>query len=129
VAKFIGKINTLPARAGERVADGLTLSIFGHSYRPACPGPVISASGEMKIYVRPEMIQLTSDLSSAHFHARIVERTFLGEKVEYGLEADGCSLWASTQTSAQQEKFALRQDVGVRLSADHLLLLEEETIQ
>jgi iron(III) transport system ATP-binding protein len=129
VAKFIGKINTLPARAGERVADGLTLSIFGHSYRPACPGPVISASGEMKIYVRPEMIQLTSDLSSAHFQAHIVERTFLGEKVEYGLEADGCSLWASTQTSAQQEKFALRQDVGVRLSADHLLLLEEETIQ
>jgi iron(III) transport system ATP-binding protein len=126
VAKFIGKINALPGRVVETGADGCTLTLLGHSYRCPRPTHVKSAAGETKVYVRPEMVRLTSDLSSAHFQARIVERTFLGEKVEYGLEAGGCRLGATAQTSAQQETFAVQQLVGVRLSADHLLLLEEE---
>ena len=129
VAKFIGKINTLPGRVVECGADGFTLAILGHSYRLGCSAPLKSAGAELKVYVRPEMVQLTADLSSAHLQARIVERTFLGEKVEYGLEAGGCSLWATAQTSAQQEPFAVQQNVGVRLSADHLLLLEEESMR
>jgi len=126
VAKFIGKINTLPGRVLETGPDGFTLTVLGHSYRLSCPAPPKSVSGETKVYVRPEMVQLTSELSSAHFQARIVERTFLGEKAEYELEAGGCSLWATAPTSAQQETFAVQQVVGVRLSAEHLLLLEEE---
>jgi len=129
VAKFIGKINTLPGRVAETAADGFTLAVLGHPYRLAGPAPSTPAGAELKIYVRPEMVQLTSHLSSAHAQARIVERTFLGEKVEYGLEAGGCSLWATAQTSAQQETFAVQQNVGVRLSAEHLLLLEEESNQ
>ena len=129
VAKFIGKINTLPARVVETAADGFTLAVLGHPYRLAGPAPSTSAGVELRIYVRPEMVQLTSNLAEAHVQARIVERTFLGEKVEYGLEAGGCSLWATAQTSAQQETFALQQNIGMRLSADHLLLLEEESAQ
>jgi iron(III) transport system ATP-binding protein len=127
VAKFIGKINTLPGRVVETGAGGFTLAVLGRTYRLAMPAPSLSAGGDLKVYVRPEMIQLTSDLSSADVPARIVERTFLGEKVEYGLEADGCRLWATAQTSAQQETFAVQQKVGMRLSAEHLLLLEEES--
>lgn len=128
VAKFIGKINTLPGHVKETGADGFTLDIWGHSYRLTCPAPLTSAGAELKVYVRPEMIELTSELSAAHFQACIVDRTFLGEKVEYGLEAFGCSLWATAPTSAQQETFAVQQNVGMRLSADHLLLLEQESI-
>jgi iron(III) transport system ATP-binding protein len=126
VAKFIGKINTLTGRMVEAGTDGFTLAILGHPYRLTGPLSLKPPSGDLKIYVRPEMVQLTSDLSSAHFQARIAERTFLGEKVEYFLEASGCSLWASAPTSASQQTFGPQETVGVRLSADHLLLLEEE---
>ena len=127
VGRFIGKINALPGRVADGGAAGPALNVLGASYRLTGPVPVRAATGDIRVYVRPEMVQITSDLSAADFRARVAERTFLGEKVEYGLDARGCRLWASLPTSAAQETFSVQQEVGVRLSAEHLLLLEEET--
>jgi ABC-type dipeptide/oligopeptide/nickel transport system ATPase subunit len=54
VAKFIGKINTLPGRMVEAGADGFTLAILGHPYRLTGPLTLKPLSGDLKIYIRPE---------------------------------------------------------------------------
>ena len=126
VAKFIGKINALPARAEAAVSEGLVLNILGHSYRVAAPDAGLRAGSELKAYVRPERVQLTAQPQSGDFQARISDRTFLGEKVDYRLEAEGCSLWATAHPPASGDTFATSQTVGVRLNENHLMLLPEE---
>jgi ABC-type Fe3+/spermidine/putrescine transport system ATPase subunit len=126
VAKFIGKINTLPARVTELSSAGLTLTIFGHAFCLAAPVSWISAPGDLKVYVRPEMVRLTANPASAHFQARIVERTFLGEKIEYGVDAGGATLSVSAPAASAQNAFALQQAVGVILDTENLMLLPGE---
>jgi iron(III) transport system ATP-binding protein len=126
VAKFIGKINALPASVEAVASEGLALNILGHSYRVAAPYAGLRAGSELKAYVRPEMVQLTSQPQSGDFQARISDRTFLGEKVEYRLEAEGCSLWAAAHPPATGDTLAISRTVGVRLNEHHLMLLPEE---
>jgi ABC-type Fe3+/spermidine/putrescine transport system ATPase subunit len=126
VAKFIGKINTLPARAAGLSPAGLTLTILGHGFCIPPPSSPVPAGEDLKVFVRPEMIQLTPNPVSAHFKARIVERTFLGEKVEYGVEAGGVTLSVSAPAASAPDLFALQQTVGVHLDPDHLMLLPGE---
>jgi iron(III) transport system ATP-binding protein len=122
VARFIGKINTFPARRVDRGA----IEVFGHAYR--LPGGASSpaAGGELEVCVRPEMVRLVADAAAADFQARIVERSFLGEKVEYTLEAAGCSFLAAAHASAAQDTFAPGLAVGVQIEAEQLMLLPEE---
>ena len=126
VAKFIGKTNTLPAANPTVSSDSLSLDIFGHTYRVAPLDPQVQNVADMKVYIRPEMVQLTTDPHAGHFSARIVERSFLGGSVEYVLEAEGQRFAANAQSQSMQGTFALQQTVGVRLYTDHLILLAEE---
>ncbi len=126
VAKFIGKINALPAHVTELSSDGLTLMILGHTFRIPSPSSRVPAGEELKVYVRPEMVRLSRDPVSAHFQARIVERTFLGEKIEYAIEAGGAILSVSAPATSAPDLFALQQTVGVHLEPDHLMLLPGE---
>ncbi len=130
VAKFIGKINALPARAVGLATAGFNLSILGHTFCVPCPSSSIPAVEELNVYIRPEKVRLQADPTSAHFPAHIVERTFLGEKVEYGVEASGVTLSVSALTTSTTDLFDLQQTVGVQLDTDHLMLLpgEEPTV-
>jgi hypothetical protein len=74
------------------------------------------------------MVRLTADAAAADFPARVVERAFLGEKVEYALETAGCGFLAA-QAAAPQDDFAPGRTVGVRLDADRVMLLPEDDDQ
>ena len=121
VARFIGKINTFPARP---VAPG-TVEVFGHAYRLPAGAPDLSGGTDVQVCVRPEMVRLVADLASADFQAGIVERSFLGEKVEYTLETAGCSFLAAAHAPAGQDGFAPGRTVGVRLDPEQLMVLPE----
>jgi iron(III) transport system ATP-binding protein len=121
VARFIGKINAFPARR----IDTAGVEVFGHAY-PLPPGGPAAGNGELRVYVRPEMVRLTADPATGDFAARIVERSFLGEKVEYTLEAGGCAFVAASHASAPQDALAPGREVGVRLEADRLMALPHE---
>ena len=56
----------------------------------------------------------------------VKERTFLGEKVEYVLEAEGQRMWATAYAAAAAGLYASGKTIGVRLEPAHLMILPEE---
>jgi len=77
-------------------------------------------------FVRPELVELVPEADAGHFPAVVTERTFLGEKVEYGLEAEGVRLTAVAYAPAGATVLAPRQRVGARLAEGGVRLLKEE---
>ena len=126
VARFIGKINSLPAsvEAGEGQAAGL--NIFGHPYPMTGEVNGSAPGAAVRVFIRPELIELVAEPASGHFPAMVKERTFLGEKVEYVLEAEGQRMWATAYAAAAAGLYASGQTIGVRLEPAHLMILPEE---
>jgi iron(III) transport system ATP-binding protein len=126
VARFIGKVNALPATVQTGEGNRFTLSIFGHEF-PMPEGDRKPAVVEpLKVFIRPELIELVGDPSQGHFPAKVRDRTFLGEKVEYVLETEGQHLGATAFASAASGTYTPGETVGVRLHPSHLMILPEE---
>jgi ABC-type Fe3+/spermidine/putrescine transport system ATPase subunit len=126
VARFIGKINSLPASVDSGAGGMLTLGIFGHAYPLTGTGRQPAAGEHLKAFIRPELIELLGDPAKGDFPALVKDRTFLGEKVEYFLEAGGEPLGATAYASAATGIFAPGETIGIRLEPAHLMVLPEE---
>jgi iron(III) transport system ATP-binding protein len=120
VAKFIGRINTIPAEVKEVAEEAVTLEIFHTIYRvPGAPWRV-EVGQHLSVFVRPESVQLLSDMEQGQLRGVILERTFLGEKVDYVLEVDGYHLSATSYDPLQHGTFCPNQEVGVRLNENSI---------
>jgi ABC-type Fe3+/spermidine/putrescine transport system ATPase subunit len=126
VAKFIGKINSLPAVVQPGDGDALVLNLFNHAYAVSGCGREVVAGEQVRVFIRPELVELTGDPAQGDFPATVKERTFLGEKVEYVLEAGGERLAATAFASAVSGLFAPTETIGIRLQPAHLMMLPEE---
>jgi len=126
VAKFIGKINSLPATVQSGEGDAVLMTLFNHAYTVSCDGREVFAGDRINVFIRPELVELTGDPAKGDFPAVVRERTFLGEKVEYVLEVEGHPLGATAYASAVSSLFAPMETIGVRLQPDHLMILPEE---
>jgi iron(III) transport system ATP-binding protein len=126
VARFIGRINSLPATARRGEVSPPRLDICGHPYPQPGGGRQAAAGEAVRVFIRPEMVALVGDPAQGDFPARVTARTFLGEKVEYVLEAGGAPLGATAYASAATTLHPPGATVGVRLPAEHLMLLPEE---
>ena len=125
VARFIGKVNAVPARAGQSREKEIELEIFGHTYAAPAPDHEVGSGGEVWAFIRPEFLELSSEPAEGHFEAVITDRTFLGEKVEYGLEVDGTPLTVVAHPQSGGGVLSLKQRVGVRLHGENIRLLRE----
>lgn len=56
----------------------------------------------------------------------VVERSFLGEKVDYLLEFNGYPLYASSYDPLRHGTFSLHQEVGIRFNPNAITILKEE---
>jgi ABC-type Fe3+/spermidine/putrescine transport system ATPase subunit len=126
VARFIGRINSLPAAAQPGDGRTLRLTLFDHTYTVSDRGHEAAAGGRRNVFIRPELVEVTRDPAQGHFPAVVKERTFLGEKVEYVMEVEGQRLGATAYASSPAGMFMPGETVGVRLRPDHLMLLPEE---
>ncbi|MFZ7127888.1 MAG: ABC transporter ATP-binding protein [Desulfobacterales bacterium] len=126
VARFIGRINSLPATVQQIEGRRFTLVVFGHAYLVTGSGRNPAAGDVVSVYVRPELIDLVPDPSKGHFPATVKERTFLGEKVEYVLEVEGHRLGATAFASESSGIHSPGRTVGVCLGSAGLMLLPEE---
>ncbi len=126
VARFIGRINSLPAVAQPGDDNMLLLTLFNHTYTVSGRGHEAVAAGPVNVFIRPELVAMTGDPAQGHFPATIRERTFLGEKVEYVMEVEGQRLGATAYASSLAGMFAPRETVGVQFQPDHLMILPEE---
>ena len=77
----------------------------------------------VRLVVRPEMIELvpTAGESGA---ARIVQRTFLGEKTDYLVALGGSTLQVSATDHYRRTPLEVGQTVGVRFHPEGLHVLD-----
>jgi ABC-type Fe3+/spermidine/putrescine transport system ATPase subunit len=76
------------------------------------------------VFIRPESIELTRPIEAEPLKAVIVEKTFLGEKVDYLLDLEGRRLNATSYDPLRHGTFSLHQQVGVRFNPDAITLLK-----
>jgi ABC-type Fe3+/spermidine/putrescine transport system ATPase subunit len=126
VARFIGKVNALPAKVLEVQDREIGLSIFGHRYIVPAPDHEVRPGETVEGFLRPEFVELQPQPGGGHFGAVVRERTFLGEKIEYGLEIDGTPLTVVAHPQAGGKALSLNQRVGVRLYGESIRLLRKE---
>jgi iron(III) transport system ATP-binding protein len=125
VAQFIGRINVLPAEVKE-VREELTIvNIFNQPFQIP-KGTIPLAHGQkIKVFIRPESIDLVKEVREGQLKGRIVEKTFLGEKIDYQIEIAGHSLNATSYDPFLHETFDLDQKVGITLNEKAIKILTE----
>ena len=124
VAKFIGKINMLPAEVLQTTADTATVKIFGCTYHLGRVSAGVAVGENLRVFVRPELLQLSPQVSPERLAAVVTERTFLGEKIEYALEIKGHILNATVFDPLHRDIFNPDQKVGVGFVEDGLHVLK-----
>lgn len=125
VAQFIGKINILPAEVKEVVGEQIVLEILSQRYRLLKGSHDLNAGQRVNIFIRPETLVLTNTFGEGSLKAKVLERSFLGEKVDYLLELDGHLLNATSYDPFQHGTFSHHQEIGVRFNPDAIHILEE----
>ena len=125
VAQFIGKINILPAEVREVVGEQITLEILNQRYRLLKGSQDLTAGQKVNIFVRPETLVLTKAIGERSLKAKVLERSFLGEKVDYLLELDGHRLNATSYDPLQHGTYPPQQEIGVQLNPDAIHILKE----
>ena len=125
VAQFIGRINILPAEVKEATETATIVSIFHQAFQIPISHVPLAHGQRIKIFIRPESIELTKDMQKNQLRGRIAEKTFLGEKVDYQIEIEGHSLNATSYDPFLHETFTLNQEVGITLNERAIKILKE----
>jgi len=120
VAKFIGKINTLPAEVQEVNNSFVFVKIFNHTYK--IPNALDGTKPQQKInvFIRPEFIQLSKKAEEKELKGVIIERVFLGEKVELTLDVYGQLLNVISYNAFEYGNLLVNQEIGVFLPEKEL---------
>ena len=116
VARFIGRVNILPARVVEVRGDVARVETLGaivdaRTPEGAAPGDAV------RLVLRPEAIEVVrGDGAGAQWEATVVSRVFLGEKIEYRLRCGGESLHIVRYNAGLGEALSEGEVVRLRLA-------------
>ena len=126
VAKFIGKINPLPAAVKEAGPEQVTIEFFRRIFPVPAGGRQFSPGEKVWAFIRPESVELFPGMQDGLFQGVVRERTFLGEKVDYLLEVDGYELSATSYDPLRHGTFSVGEKMGIRLDPRLLKILPGE---
>jgi spermidine/putrescine ABC transporter ATP-binding subunit len=115
VAQFIGRVNLLPARV-VRTAPGAAVVALWNREIPVPSEEPAAAGQTVSLVLRPESVGLlaeraTAPASEVAIAGVVRSRTFLGERVEYAVEAAGTVLQAVSYDPLRHGLF----EVGARV--------------
>ena len=125
VAKFIGRINSMPATVIDTLDNGVNIKILGEKRTVEKVSKEVKAGDKVDALIRPEFIHLDKDVSKYKVTGVIRERTFLGEKVEYIVTIDGTNVMVSSSDPGEHLQFSAGQKVGVRLNEEGIKILDK----
>jgi iron(III) transport system ATP-binding protein len=130
VAQFIGRVNLVESRVLAAAGGGVTVELWGASLRVPADGAHV-AGARVFLVLRPESLTLVPEATKAANGEVIVpgvvrSRTFLGEKVEYAVEAAGALLQAVTYDPMRRGVVEVGVRVGVACEAASVRLLGAE---
>lgn len=115
VAEFIGRVNLLPARV-VRSTQGTAVVALWDREIPVTSEVPAAAGQNVSLVLRPESVGLLPEHAAAPSSEVVIpgivrSRTFLGERVEYAVEAAGTRLQAVSYDPLRHGLF----DVGARV--------------
>jgi iron(III) transport system ATP-binding protein len=124
VARFIGRVNILPARVVEVRGDVARVEALGAIVDArTAPGGAVPGDA-VRLVLRPEAIEVVrGDGAAGHWQATVVSRVFLGEKIEYRLRCDDESLHIVRYNAGPGEALSEGEVVRLRLAEGVATLL------
>ena len=123
VARFIGRVNLVPAKVIERRGATARVEALGATMEVAA-GAV--TAGEVQLVLRPEAIEVVRGEGARHWTAKVTSRVFLGEKLEYRFEVAGTSILVVRYNAGPGETLEVGSTVGLRVIEDAASLLPKE---
>jgi spermidine/putrescine ABC transporter ATP-binding subunit len=125
VAQFIGKINILEAEVKGVKEGGLLLNLLGRDFQVASGHGSWKKGERLKVFVRPESWEIEERREAEAFSGEILEKTFLGEKVDYLLKIDGQTISASVYDPFRHGTFTPGQKVAVKVQGQAIQVLRD----
>jgi iron(III) transport system ATP-binding protein len=120
VARFIGRVNLLPARVVAASGEAVEVEVAGQRLKAVVAGRA-AADDKARVVVRPETIELAPAGEGAA--GTVIARTFLGEKVEYQVRVGDETVQVTRPTGAPDARFFPGAAVVVRLPREGVGLL------
>ena len=85
----------------------------------------MGGGGRVSLVLRPEAIELQRGTAPDAGPARVLSRTFLGEKIEYELECMGQRLQSVHYNAGSSDLFGEDESVALRCTDDTVIALKE----
>ena len=127
VARFIGRINALPATVLAKAGKGVEVEALGRRFAVASAPPTLAVGQQADLLVRPEALRLVAaDDPQARLAGTLERVTFLGEKTELALRCGGEPLLVLQPSAVASARPAVGAAVGVIFDPDALLVLPRE---
>ncbi len=125
VAKFIGRINSIPAIVKKILPHGVEISILGEKRTVKKVSKEVKINETVNALIRPEFIHLEKDTGGFNVTGVIRERTFLGEKVEYIVIINDVKVLVSSSDPGEHLQFSIDQKVGIQLNEEGIKILND----
>ena len=125
VAQFIGRVNMVTGRVDQVSSDSAAVTALGLRFvvRDAPCG--LAAGDRVKLVLRPEAIELSREAAGGTAAAKVLSRTFLGEKIEYELDCLGERLATVRYNAGPGDLFAEGESVALRCIDETVIALKE----
>ena len=122
VATFVGRVNLVDGKVMARNGDSVTVAALGASFHARLRAAKVGVGDRVKLVLRPEAIAI-ANASSEGISARVITRTFLGEKVEFVLECADATLQVIRQGSEAEQSMRVGDQVSLRFPAGAITAL------
>jgi iron(III) transport system ATP-binding protein len=120
VAGFIGRANLVAGTVAQVSGGGRGVAALGTIVPIAQDLPPGEA---VRLVVRPEAIAIVPDGDPGALRARVIARSFLGEKIEYLLDCAGATLQSVRYNAGPGDVVPEGAEVSLRLASDGVAIL------
>jgi len=117
VAGFIGRVNLIAGMVARSADGAMGVAALG-AVIPASMASGLEPGNPVHLVLRPEAIAIAHDGEAGTLHAKVVSRTFLGEKVEYVFDCGGATLQSVRYNAGPGDVVPEGADVRLSIARD-----------
>jgi iron(III) transport system ATP-binding protein len=125
VARFVGRVNLVPARVVSVDGGNVAVEALGAIVRTHSATQNLAAGDSVSLLLRPEAIALDGNAEAGPMKGSVVSHAFLGEKIEYLVRCGDATLQVVRYNAGSDEIIADGTAVSLRTAADAATLLAE----
>ena len=125
VARFIGRTNLFDGKLRTVAPGKVAVEVLRQTVGASVAPEALNAGDAVRVMIRPERILLArADATDGlGVTGNVASRTFLGEKTEYHVTADGHTIQATLYGHGRHAAFAVGDSVQIGLPADGIHLM------